>query len=89
MLVAQSCLSLYDPMDYSLPDSSVYGILQAKYWTRYPFPSPGDLLDSGVKPMSPVLKEDSLPSEPPISKHIAISSSFSVGHILVHISVNK
>jgi len=56
-----------------------------KYWSRYPFPSPGDLLDSAVKPVSLALKEDSLPSEPPIPKHIVVSSSFSVGHILVHI----
>ena len=30
VLVAQSCLTLYDPIDYSLPGSSVYGILQAR-----------------------------------------------------------
>ena len=28
--VAQSCLTLRDPMDCSLPDSSVHGIFQAK-----------------------------------------------------------
>ena len=28
--VAQSCLTLFDPMDCSLPGSSVCGILQAK-----------------------------------------------------------
>ena len=26
----QSCLTLYDPMDHSLPGSSVHGILQAR-----------------------------------------------------------
>ena len=30
MLVVQSCLTLCDPMDYSLPGSSVHGILQAR-----------------------------------------------------------
>ena len=30
VLVAQSCLTLCDPMDRSLPGSSVYGILQAR-----------------------------------------------------------
>ena len=30
VLVAQSCLTLCDPMDCSPPDSSVYGILQAR-----------------------------------------------------------
>ena len=28
--VAQSCLTLRNPMDYSLPGSSVYGIFQAR-----------------------------------------------------------
>ena len=28
--VAQSCLTLSDPMDYSLPGSSVHGIFQAR-----------------------------------------------------------
>ena len=28
--VAQSCLTLCDPMDYSLPGSSVHGIFQAR-----------------------------------------------------------
>ena len=28
--VIQSCLTLSDPMDYSLPGSSVHGIFQAK-----------------------------------------------------------
>ena len=34
----QSCLTLSDPMDYSLPGSSVHGILQAKMleWVAMP-----------------------------------------------------
>ena len=36
---AQSCLTLWDPMDYSLPDFSVHGILQARIleWVAIPF----------------------------------------------------
>ena len=30
MLVTQLCLTFWDPMDYSLPDSSVHGTLQAR-----------------------------------------------------------
>ena len=30
LLVAQSCMILYDPMGYSLPGSSVHGILQTR-----------------------------------------------------------
>ena len=47
----------------SLPGSSVHGILQARIleWV----PSLGDLPDSGIKPGSPALQADSLPTEPP------------------------
>ena len=40
MLVAQSCLILCNSMDFSLPDSSVYGILQARIreWVTFSFP---------------------------------------------------
>ena len=41
------------------PGSSVHGILQTK-----PFSSPGDLPNPGIKPGSPALQADSLPSEP-------------------------
>ena len=34
-------------------------------WSGLPFPSPGDLPNSGIKPRSPALQADSLPSEPP------------------------
>ena len=38
--VAQSCPTLSDPMDCSLPGSSIHGIFQAKYWSGVPLPSP-------------------------------------------------
>ena len=41
------------------------GFSRQEYWRGYPFPSPGDLLDSGIKPTSPALRADSLLSEPP------------------------
>ena len=37
-LVAQSCLTLFDPMDYSLPGSSVHGVLQARILERVAMP---------------------------------------------------
>ena len=63
--VAQSCLMLCHPMEYSLPGSSVHGILQARMleWIAVPFP--GDLPDPGIKPRCLVFQVDSLPSEPP------------------------
>ena len=36
-----------------------------EYWSGLPFPSPGDLPDPGIKPWSPALQADALPSEPP------------------------
>ena len=36
-----------------------------EYWSRLPFSFPGDLLDLGIKPVSPASQADSLPSEPP------------------------
>ena len=47
-LVTQSCLTLSDPMDYSLPGCSIHGIFQASYWIVLPFPSPGELLNRGM-----------------------------------------
>ena len=47
----------YDPMDYSLPSSSVHGVLQAKYWSGLPFPPPGDLSHPGIEPGSPTLQQ--------------------------------
>ena len=35
------------------------------YWNGYPFPSPGDLPDSGIESGSPAFQAYSLPSEPP------------------------
>ena len=36
-----------------------------EYWSGLPRPSPGDLHNPGIKPRSPALHADSLPSEPP------------------------
>ena len=36
-----------------------------EYWSGLPFPSPGHLPDRGIKPRSPALQADTLPSEPP------------------------
>ena len=55
---AQSCLTLCDPMDYT-----AHGILQARILEWVALPSPGDLPDPGIKPGSPALQADSLPTE--------------------------
>ena len=39
-MLCQSCSPLCDPIDGSPPGSAVPGILQARHWSRLPFPSP-------------------------------------------------
>ena len=51
--VAQSCPTLWDPMDCSLPGSSVHQISQS--WSGLSFPSPRDLPNPGIEPGSPTL----------------------------------
>ena len=62
---AQLCLTLCDPMDCSLPGTSVHGILQARIWSELPSPPPGDLPNPGIEPRYSTLQAHSLPSEPP------------------------
>ena len=45
VLVAQSCVTLCNPMDCSPPGSSVHGIVQARILEWVPFPSPGITTD--------------------------------------------
>ena len=53
MLVAQLCPTLCNPMDYSLPGSSVHGILQARISEGLPCLSPVNLPNLGIEPRSP------------------------------------
>ena len=62
----QSCLTLCDPMDCSQPGSAVHGdSLGKNTGVGCHFLLQGDLPDPGIKPESPALQADSLPSEPP------------------------
>ena len=63
--VAQSCLTLCDPMDCSLQGSSVHGTFQARVleWVAISF-SRGSS-HPGIELGSPALKAEALPSEPP------------------------
>ena len=51
-LVAQTCLTLCDPLDYSPPGSSVHRIFQGRIleWIALSWKIPGDLPDSGIDP---------------------------------------
>ena len=39
------------------------GFSRQEYWSGLPFPSPGDLPNPEIKPGSPALQADSLPTE--------------------------
>ena len=65
VFVTQSCLTFWDPMDWSSPGSSVCGILQARMQEWVAILSPGDLPDARIEPGSSALQADSLPSELP------------------------
>ena len=48
------------------------GFSRQECWSGLPFLSPGDLPNPGIKPGSPALQADTLPSEPPLlPKYIA------------------
>ena len=83
VLVTQLCPTLWDPMDCSLPRCFVLGIFRLEFWSGLPFPSPGDLPDPGIKPRSPALPADSLPSEPPGKLN------YKVKNLLIIIKIKK
>ena len=51
VLIAQSCPSLCDSTDCSLPGSSVHGILQARIleWVAIPSPGMSSICDKNVR----------------------------------------
>ena len=61
----QLCLILCDPLDCSPPGSSVHGIFQARILEPVPFPTPGDLPNSGMELVSPALSDELFTAEPP------------------------
>ena len=55
-LVVDSCLTLVTPwaVAHQAPLSREFS--RPQYWSGWPFPSPGDLPDPGIEPMSPELQ---------------------------------
>ena len=54
------CDSIYcNPSGSSCP----WGFSRQEYWSGLPCPPPGDLPNPGIKPRSPTLQVDSLPTE--------------------------
>ena len=55
VLHAQSCLTLCNPMDCSLPAPLSLGFSRQESWSELSFSPPGDLSNPGIKPKSPEL----------------------------------
>ena len=55
------------------------GFCRQEYWSRVPFPPPGDLPDPGIEPMSPALQADSLLLSHLRSPHLYIGLIISFG----------
>ena len=67
-----------------------WGFSRPKYWNGYPFPSPGDLPNPGIKPRSPTLQVDSLPAELPGKPSIPLDASLIIQFYLLwllHVSI--
>ena len=56
---------LYNPIDYSQPDSLSMEFPRQEQCSGLPFPCPGDLPDPGIEPGSPVLGGRFSTTEPP------------------------
>ena len=70
LLYAHACVHaqslLCDPVDQSPPQAPLStGFSRQEYSSGLPFPSPGDLPDSGTVPESPASQADSLLTDPP------------------------
>ena len=62
-LVTKLCLTLVIPWTVACQAPLSMGFSRQEYWSRLTFLSPGDIPDPGIKPRSPALQADSLPTE--------------------------
>ena len=54
-LVSKLCLTLCNSIDYSPPGPLSMGFSRQEYWSGFPCPPPGELLNPGIKSGSPAL----------------------------------
>ena len=62
--VTQSCRLFVTAWTVASQAPPPMGFSRPECWSGLPFPSPGDLPDPGIKPRSPALQADALPSKP-------------------------
>ena len=63
--IAQLCPTLCNPWTVAHQALPSMEFSRQEYWSRLPFPSPGNLPDPGIEPRSPTLQADALTSVPP------------------------
>ena len=71
-LVGKLCPTLATPWTVAHQAPLSMGFSRQEYWSGLPFPSPGDLPNPGIKPRSPALQADSLPTELQGKPHIML-----------------
>ena len=64
-LVAKSCMTLATLWAIACQAPLSVGFSRQEHWNGLLFPSPGNLPNPGIKPISPALQADSLPTELP------------------------
>ena len=65
-----SCVRLFvTPWTIARQAPLSMGFFRQEYWSELPFPSPGDLPNRGIKPVSPALTGRSFTTEPPGKPH--------------------
>ena len=64
-LVTKPYPTLATPWTVARQGPLTMGFSRQEYWSRLPFPSPGDLPNPGIEAGSPALQADSLPTELP------------------------
>ena len=65
MLIAQSCRLFTTAWIVAHQALMSMGFSRQEYWSGLPFPSPGDLSNPGIKPVSPALQLNSLRAKLP------------------------
>ena len=72
-VIHSSCVWLcVTPWTVAHPAPLFMGFSRQEYWSGLPFPSPEDLPSPGIKPRSPALQADSLPSDHQGSPYVMV-----------------
>ena len=86
-LVAKLCQTLVTPWAAAFQAPLSIGFPRQEYWSGLPFPSPGDLLDPGIKPASPALAGRVFTAEPPGKWWTWTPSSVQFSHSVMYDSL--